>query len=63
MYGAELQIRSAPDTEIKSEADDDRAFYQPDQASKTDVIAFVWALDSGGLIRVIGWVSCSTTQA
>ena len=52
MYGAELQVRSAPHAEIKSEADD-RAFDQPDQASKSDVIGFLRALDSGGLIRVI----------
>ena len=52
MYGAELHIRSAPHAEIKSEADD-RAFFEPDQASKTDALVFVRALDSGGLIRVI----------
>ena len=51
MYGAELHIRSAPHAEIKSEADD-RAFFEPDQASKTDALVFVRALDSGGLIRV-----------
>ncbi len=53
MYGAELQIRSAPHAEIKSEADD-RAYSEPNKASKTDVREFVRALDSGGLIRVIG---------
>ena len=53
MYGAELQFRSAPHAEIKSEADD-RAFSEPNKASKTDVIKFVCALDSGGLIRVRG---------
>ena len=52
MYGAELQIRSAPHTEIKSEADD-RAYSEPNKASKTDAIGFVRALDSGGLIRVM----------
>ena len=52
MYGAELQIRSAPHAEIKSEADD-RAFSEPNKTSKNDVIEFVCALDSGGLIRVI----------
>ncbi len=52
MYGAELQIRSAPHAEIKSEADD-RAFYEPNQASKTDVTGILRALDSGGLIRVM----------
>ena len=53
MYGAELQIRPAPDAEIKSEADD-RAHTERSKASKTDVTGFVCALDSGGLIRVIG---------
>ena len=52
MYGAERQVRSAPDVEIKSEADD-RAFSEPSETSKTDVIGIVCALDSGGLIRVI----------
>ena len=54
MFGAELQIRSAPDAEIKSEAED-RAFTEPDQASKTDALGIVCALDFGGLIRVIRW--------
>ena len=51
VYGAELQTGSAPDGEIKSEADD-RAYTETRQASKTDVFAAVRALDSGGLIRV-----------
>ena len=55
MYGAERQVRSAPDVEIKSEADD-RAFSEPSETSKTDVIGIVCALDSGGLIRVNCWL-------
>ena len=42
---------SAPDTEIKSEADD-RAYYSPEKASKTDALVVVRALDAGDLIRV-----------
>jgi hypothetical protein len=53
VYGAELHIRSAPHVEIKSEADD-RDFYQPDKASRTDAPGIVCVLDSGGLIRVMG---------
>ena len=52
MYGAELQIGSAPDVEIKSEADD-RAYTEKRQTSKIDVIGVLRALDSGGLIRVM----------
>ncbi len=37
MYGAEIQTRSAPHTEIKSEADD-RALSEPKNASKTDAM-------------------------
>jgi hypothetical protein len=48
VYGAELQIRSAPDTEIKSEADD-RAVYSPEKASKTDALEVVRTLDPGGV--------------
>jgi len=51
VYGAELQIRSAPHAEIKSEADD-RAQSETDQAPKPDALGIVRALDSGGLIRV-----------
>jgi hypothetical protein len=53
VYGAELQSSSAPDAEIKSEADD-RASTEATQTSKTDVTEGVCALDSGGLIRVMG---------
>ena len=51
LLGAELQIRSAPDAEFKSEADN-RAYSEPNSTSKTDVLAIVRALDSGGQIRV-----------
>ena len=52
MYGAELQIRSAPDTEIKSEADD-RAVDELNSTPTTDVLEPVRTLDAGGLIRVM----------